>query len=848
MPNYRLSVSLLAAAALFAPACLHARDPQAPPLSAYLLPDTAAADGNLAEWAGVPAVGPEAFKALANEQPVVPAPGFAPSLRCGRKAGSPDLFFLVVVLDNQSRSSDEGDWAAPDNVEIWLDFGRATRAAADLEWYKKNTWTTVREMGQFGLRPGTLTSTPKLFFATSAKRWKADFAATPVEGGMAYELRVDGQSVLDDLQLKALPALIGFDVGITDLDCPVTLTAGDWNNEPAPYRLFGDGMNHAFPNKYGSLALDPLPPDPAAAPPPRTLSALYGDKPDAKALADGLDALTDAAEADLVFWAALHGVRPDAAFYARLFAAERPLAQEQALAALYAFRDPPEAIAVAVAGAYAQATRATAPAVVLANLLNRESDLGLRDALPALLDHADLAVAVSAAKALATAGTAADAQELAKRCEALRALAAGADSPEKPRAARLLTAFSAALEELEARVIPLPEPTAVTRRAILAENTDLPRHLPSDNNKVYNAAGLARTWPAEGPPTLWRADVGDGLAAVIESHGRTFTVGLADGRLYALCLDPHDGTVLWMRPLADKGGDATVTPLADGDNLYVVTPTVMCLDAATGETVWTENTAYRGALYSTPLAMGDVLYVGASHPSALVAVDKRTGKMLWSTPPGRTCSPASPAWQEIDGTAQIVLGAAVGNAKPEIWGVNAQTGEILWTRPFNVRYGLCASPVIDGARIYLCGGHGPQISECVQAFVRDGRIGARLLYRKDRIQSNTHNTPAIQDGAVYGFGPDALQCSRLAAGALLWRQPWQETRRHLLLADGLLFITTSDGELVMAAAAKDAYRELGRFKTGIDLSGDTQQMTLANGRLYLRGKGKLACFDLRARP
>jgi hypothetical protein len=56
----------------------------------------------------------------------------------------------------------------------------------------------------------------------------------------------------------------------------------------------------------------------------------------------------------------------------------------------------------------------------------------------------------------------------------------------------------------------------------------------------------------------------------------------------------------------------------------------------------------------------------------------------------------------------------------------------------------------------------------------------------------------------------------------------------MIVAEGLLIAATADGDLVMAEAAKDAYRELGRFPTGLDLKGNTQQMTLANGRLHLR--------------
>ena len=68
--------------------------------------------------------------------------------------------------------------------------------------------------------------------------------------------------------------------------------------------------------------------------------------------------------------------------------------------------------------------------------------------------------------------------------------------------------------------------------------------------------------------------------------------------------------------------------------------------------------------------------------------------------------------------------------------------------------------------------------------------------------------------------------------------------RHLIMADGLIFTTTSKGDLVMGEPTADGFKELGRFATDVKLAGDTRQMTIANGRLYVRGKKMLACHDV----
>ena len=60
-------------------------------------------------------------------------------------------------------------------------------------------------------------------------------------------------------------------------------------------------------------------------------------------------------------------------------------------------------------------------------------------------------------------------------------------------------------------------------------NGDLERFLPSHGNSVYNATGLLRRWPSEGPKELWRIKVGWGK----ERRGGSCRPGLhrrRDGR------------------------------------------------------------------------------------------------------------------------------------------------------------------------------------------------------------------------------------------------------------------------------------------------------------------------------
>ena len=74
------------------------------------------------------------------------------------------------------------------------------------------------------------------------------------------------------------------------------------------------------------------------------------------------------------------------------------------------------------------------------------------------------------------------------------------------------------------------------------------------------------------------------------------------------------------------------------------------------------------------------------------------------------------------------------------------------------------------------------------------------------------------------------------------RRDW-DTKQQLIIADGLIFGLTKAGELVMAEANKAGYKELGRVRHGLEIH-HTQQPTLANGRLYIRGLDTVVCYQL----
>ncbi len=406
------------------------------------------------------------------------------------------------------------------------------------------------------------------------------------------------------------------------------------------------------------------------------------------------------------------------------------------------------------------------------------------------------------------------------------------------------------------------------------ERTDLHRFLPNHGNSVYEVQGLLRSWPATGPKQLWRADIGWGKSAVVEAEGRAFTATETDEKQYAICLDARTGAELWKRLLFPKPNrhfawGPSTSPVIDGDRVYFIPYAIFEKDVwemrcpvycfrTDGTPLWKLDRDIWATEASTPLVEGDTLYVSADNPqrAVLMALNKFTGDVLWSTrceseSKRELGAPSSLTYQVVESIPQVIVGTY---GTRELLGVHAATGEILWRYPYpaDIIIGLVSTPVAVGNRLFVCAGEGKgrDFSVLLEMSVSDGRIVPREIYRSNQLQNNTYNTVAIYQDAVFGFGGNDtagfLHCTNLSDGKLLWKEAagrqWTSAQ-NLIVADGLLFALDKNNHLVMAEASRDGYHELGRVEVPVDM-GRPQQPTIANGRMYLRGKNAVVCYQV----
>lgn len=399
----------------------------------------------------------------------------------------------------------------------------------------------------------------------------------------------------------------------------------------------------------------------------------------------------------------------------------------------------------------------------------------------------------------------------------------------------------------------------------VAHADDWPQFLGPARNGSSAETGLIAQWPADGAKVAWRAEGGVGMSGVAILNGRAVTLIQRDGEQFVLVLDAATGKSLQAVPVAPEfenpmGAGPRATPALAGDRAYVYTGEgiLAAVDVQQGKVLWTQNVVAelggKPAEYGmacSPLLVGELVVVTAGAAQGTVAAyEAATGKPAWQALAGGgrdTAGYSSPALLQVGDEEQLV--AFEGKAAI---GLAPATGKLLWRYPYATDYDCnIATPISIGGKVLLSSGenHGSVLLDIVKSGDAYKATPAWESQGTGSVLRNEWQTSLLHEGHLYGFdnvgsaGPVThLTCIEAATG----RRKWQELRfgkGNAILADGKLFATTMNGELVVIKASPDKYEELGRQTV---LRTTRQAPALANGRLYLRDDREIVCVDVRA--
>jgi len=256
---------------------------------------------------------------------------------------------------------------------------------------------------------------------------------------------------------------------------------------------------------------------------------------------------------------------------------------------------------------------------------------------------------------------------------------------------------------------------------------DWPQYLGPNRNSLSDQKGILRSWPQKGPEVLWTAEVGIGFGGPVVKDGKVYLLDRDDKTGDKLkCFDLSSGKELWSFGYEAPGsvmfpGSRSV-PAFDGNRIYTCGPygNLYCIDINTHKPVWNKNvwTDFGGgeiprwAITQCPLVYGDLLILASQAPQAgVVAYEKLTGKVKWTTPSLGPVGYVSPSILKVGGESHVVMiTASAGRGESakggKVVGIDPLTGKILWEYT-NWQCGIPVPGAIDadGGRALISGGY-----------------------------------------------------------------------------------------------------------------------------------------------
>ena len=419
-----------------------------------------------------------------------------------------------------------------------------------------------------------------------------------------------------------------------------------------------------------------------------------------------------------------------------------------------------------------------------------------------------------------------------------------------------------------------------------ATDSNWAQFLGPGRNGISAQSGILTDWTSDQLKLNWTLPIGEGYAIGSVSDGKYFhfdvTKGDKGNEARLRCVDLDTAEVVWTfaAPSSYKdlygfdAGPRTSPLIHDGRvYLYGAEGTLWCLDIKTGDPIWEIGTLERFGVIqnffgvsSSPIVHEDLLIVmvGGSpveskaiapgklnlvkpNGSAIIALNRKTGEEVYRM--GDDLASYT-SLRLVDMHGQKV---ALAWMRESLLGFRPDDGELLFSFKWRARKlesVNASTPVVSDNRIFI----GETYQKGGVLLEVDESWATKVVWsddgKRDQSMAPHWNTPVLHEGFLYGCHGEGLtnaelRCVDFLTGEVRWSVP-RLGRSSVTFCDGHLVVMTEKGELFLASATPEKFERVATYEGDVKFRSPCWSAPIVvDGKLIVRGKEKVACFQLK---
>ena len=389
---------------------------------------------------------------------------------------------------------------------------------------------------------------------------------------------------------------------------------------------------------------------------------------------------------------------------------------------------------------------------------------------------------------------------------------------------------------------------------------DWPGWFGPDKDGVWREDGILDKFPDDGLDTVWKTKIGRGYAGPAVANGKVYVMDrqmdkdskspenpfsrvTIPGNERLICLDAKNGKVLWEKSydcpysISYSAGPRS-TPLINENLIYTIGSegNLFCRDTDNGEEIWSKdfNTAFNiktptWGFSSNPLIYEDLLIcLAGGEGTVAVAFNKSNGKEVWRSLTAKEPGYAPPVIINHNNKKFLIIWTP-----DSVNALNPRTGKVVWTIPWQLRYGLSVStPQLADNILFLSSFYNGSMALKMIPNKEPEIIWKTEKVSEKRTQhlNGIMNTAVITEGHIYGacsYGE--FRCLNLESGKRIWdsldpvglERPSRWGTVFVTPHKDRFFLFSETGDLALAKIDSKGYHEISRAHliepNGIDM-------------------------------